>query len=505
MKEPVISLKGIVKEFPGVRALDDVSLDIYPGEVHVLIGENGAGKSTLFNVMAGIHQPDKGDIVYKGKKVHFLTPHQAIRSGIAMIHQELSAVKDLTVAENLFLGKEPIRNGVFLDYRAMNNEAERALSSIGINVKPTEKIRNLKTAQVQMVEIAKAVFQKASVIIMDEPTSSLSEFEVKVLFDIIEKLKAENVAIIYVSHRLKEIYQIGDAITVLRDGIKITSLPIEQTDENMLISLMVGRDFSNFIRSESHASNDIILEVGNLTRTGVFSDISFTLRRGEVFGFAGLIGAGRTEVLRALYGADRYDSGSVSLYGKKVFFKSPREAIKAGIGLVPEDRRLQGILVDDTAVRNIALPSLREVSIRGFVNKVWEKNVAEEYVGRMRIKTPSIHTVTKNLSGGNQQKVIIAKWLAANSNILFLDEPTRGIDVNAKAEIYELINAFTENGGSVVMVSSELVELLSVCDRIAVMREGEMRCVLNHEEATEEIIMKFASISGPSDKELEDA
>ncbi len=413
-----------------------------------------------------------------------------------MIHQELSAVKDLTVAENIFLGKEPRINGILLDRKKMNQETVLALETIGIHIDPDTKLGELKTAQMQMVEIAKAVTQGASVIIMDEPTSSISDNEVHVLFRIIEKLKAEGVAIIYVSHRLKEIYEIGDTVTVLRDGVKIATRPIGETDEDKLISMMVGRDYSNFIRSESHKTDRIVFEVDGLSRDGVFKDISFKLHKGEVFGFAGLIGAGRTEVVRAIYGADAYDAGSLKLNGRPIRFGSPKEAIEQNFGLVPEDRRLQGILVEESAVKNIALPSLKENSKYGLMNKGWEEEITKSFVEKMRIKTPSIHTPTKNLSGGNQQKVIIAKWMAANTEILILDEPTRGIDVNAKAEIYKLINAFTKQGGSVLMVSSELVELLSVCDRIGVMREGEMRCILDHAEASEEEIMKYASMNG---------
>lgn len=496
---PVIRVENIGKRFPGVVALDGVSMAIYPGEVHVLIGENGAGKSTLFKIIAGIHRPDQGTVYYKGEKVEFTSPSQAIDAGIAMIHQELSAVKDLTVSENIFLGREISKRG-FLNKKAMHNKTAELMESLQMDISPHVSLRELKTAQMQMVEIAKAVSQSASVIIMDEPTSSISDHEVDILFDLILRLKRSGVAIIYVSHRLKELYRIGDTITVLRDGRHITTMPIAQTDENKLIRLMVGREVEKSAGFQSRAQGEMVLEARSLTRKGAFKNVSFGVAKGEVFGLVGLVGAGRTEVVRGIFGADSVDSGSLLLHGNEVRFSCPREAIEKGIGLVPEDRRLQGILVEDTVHRNISLPSLCNHTVAGFLNRQWERETAKEYIQKIRIKTASMLVQTKNLSGGNQQKVILARWMAANSKILIMDEPTRGIDVGAKSEIYALISRFTEEGGTVIVVSSELVELLRICDRIGVMREGVLTGILDRADATEEAIMILASLD-PAEKE----
>ncbi len=503
---PIISVKNVVKRFPGVLALNGVSMDVYPGKVHVLIGENGAGKSTLFKIIAGIYPPDEGTLFYKGKQVNFNTPSDAIHSGIAMIHQELSAVPDLSVSENIFLGREHSRkrfplDKYFLDKKSMHKETKELLTSLKMDIDPKLPLNRLKTAQMQMVEIAKAVSQNASVIIMDEPTSSISDNEVEVLFDIINRLKAAGVAIIYVSHRLKELYQIGDTVTVLRDGQLVTTAPISETDENKLVSLMVGREIEQNTSFISHASQETVLEVNNLSREGEFQNVSFSMRKGEVFGLAGLVGAGRTEVVRTIFGADKPESGTISIFGKEAQLNSPREAIKLGVGLVPEDRRLQGILVEDSVNRNISLPALQDHATAGFMSFKWEKETAKTYIEKIRIKTANMLVRAKNLSGGNQQKVILAKWMAANSKLLIMDEPTRGIDVGAKAEIYHLISEFCSQGGSVLVVSSELIELLRICDRIGVMRQGELSGILNRSEATEESIIKLASLGNCQSKE----
>jgi ABC-type sugar transport system ATPase subunit len=500
---PIVKVSNVRKFFPGVVALDDVSLDIYPGRVHVLIGENGAGKSTLFKIIAGIYGPDEGIVYYKGKKTDFSSPRQAIAAGIAMIHQELSSVKDLTVAENLFLGRELLRHRYFLDKKAMRETTASLLRSLGMEIDSDARLHDLKTAQVQMVEIAKAVSQDASVIIMDEPTSSISDHEVDVLFELIAQLKQKGVAVIYVSHRLKEIYRIGDTVTVLRDGRHILTAPVSETDEDKLVCSMVGRDTEKTEKTEtteglenfrSSARRETVLEIRDFTRNGAFRGISFDVAAGEVFGLAGLVGSGRTEVVRAIFGADALDSGKMLLYGKEINFSSPRDAIDSGLGLVPEDRREQGILIEDTLCRNISLPSLHKHTLAGFFSKRWEKSVGGEYIRKIRIKAANMAVPTKNLSGGNQQKVVLAKWMAANSKILIMDEPTRGIDVGAKAEIYDLIGRFAEQGGSVIVVSSELVELLRICGRIGVMREGLLTGILRRSEATEEEIMKLASL-----------
>jgi len=493
IKNTLIKIRNISKSFPGVKALKNVSLDIYSGEVHVLIGENGAGKSTLIKIITGIYQNDSGEIRLKGKLVHFTNPKQAIKAGISVIHQELSLIPDLTVADNIFLGREVVK-GKFLEKKVMNQRTQEILSSLDLDINPEEKIRNLNTAKKQMVEIARSVSWNSSLVIMDEPTSSLDEHEVSSLFNIIRKLRSENVGIIYISHRLQEIPEIGDKITVLRDGVLIKTLPVNEANENKLVSLMVGRQINNYYHRENKKTGKVILKVESITRKSHFKDISFCLKEGEILGIAGLIGAGRTELLRSIFGVDKIESGSIFLNDQLINFNHPIQAIHNKIGLVPEERRDQGLLLNKSVKENVSLPSIDIRAKKGFIDKLWEIKVTEEYKKKLQVKTPSIGTIIKFLSGGNQQKVIIARWLAADSKILLLDEPTRGIDVNAKAEIYHLMNDFTKSGGSILMVSSELPEILGIADRIIVMREGMIRGILDHKEASEEKIMTLAAL-----------
>lgn len=497
MKErPLIEMIGVSKSFPGVKALTDVSLNIYRGKVHVLLGENGAGKSTLIKIISGVYTRDEGIIRLDGCEVNFRDTRESLAAGISVIHQELSVIPDLTVAENIFLGREPkIGKSSFIDQKKMNRDAEKLFASMGVKINPKALIRNLNNADKQIVEIARAISQNSSLVIMDEPTSSLSEHEVEALFEIIDRLKKENVAIIYITHRLKEINRIGDTISILRDGKVVKTTPLQEIDESQMIALMVGREVKQFYyKPEKSPSKQIVLEVKNFTRHGVFNDISFTLMRGEILGVAGLVAAGRTEVMRAIFGVDQIDSGECLLFGKPVRFTHPQQAIEAGIGLIPEDRRNQGLLLSKSVKENISLSNLDGNSKNGFLDFKWEMETAKEYIEKLNIKTPDENAFTKNLSGGNQQKVVIAKWLVANSKILIMDEPTRGIDVNAKAEIYMLMKNFVENGGSIIMVSSELPEVLGVSDRIMVMREGRVSGIINSQEATEERIMQLASI-----------
>jgi len=493
IKNTLIKIRNISKSFPGVKALKNVSLDIYSGEVHVLIGENGAGKSTLIKIITGIYQNDSGEIRLKGKLVHFTNPKQAIKAGISVIHQELSLIPDLTVADNIFLGREVVK-GKFLEKKVMNQRTQEILSSLDLDINPEEKIRNLSTAKKQMVEIARSVSWNSSLVIMDEPTSSLDEHEVSSLFNIIRKLRSENVGIIYISHRLQEIPEIGDKITVLRDGVLIKTLPVNEANENKLVSLMVGRQINNYYHRENKKTGKVILKVESITRKSHFKDISFCLKEGEILGIAGLIGAGRTELLRSIFGVDKIESGSIFLNDQLINFNHPIQAIHNKIGLVPEERRDQGLLLNKSVKENVSLPSIDIRAKKGFIDKLWEIKVTEEYKKKLQVKTPSIGTIIKFLSGGNQQKVIIARWLAADSKILLLDEPTRGIDVNAKAEIYHLMNDFTKSGGSILMVSSELPEILGIADRIIVMREGMIAGILDHKEANEEKIMTLAAL-----------
>lgn len=491
-REALVELKHIHKEFPGVKVLEDISIAFYPGEVHVLLGENGAGKSTIIKIISGIYQPDKGEVLIEGapgaKNIR-----EAQHRGISVIHQELSVIPDLKVYENVFLGREKKKSG-FLDKGMMIAECKKILDGMDVAIDPTTPVYKLSNGEKQMVEIARAVSQNSKMVIMDEPTSSLSDHEVQSLFRVIRQLKKENVAVIYISHRLKEILEMGDTLTVLRDGTKIATVPVSTVTEQKMVEMMVGREISQFYyKAEVPEKREVVLEVKEISSAHRFKNVSFQLYKGEVLGVAGLIGAGRTELMRAIFGADTYEHGDVLLYGESIKGKSPKEIIRRGIGLIPEDRRGQGLLLEKTVRENTSLASLKENSHNGFIDFLWEKQEAVSYIEKLRIKTPSDLAVTKNLSGGNQQKVVIAKWLLAKSKILIMDEPTRGIDVNAKAEIYELMKNFVEGGGSIILVSSELPEVLGCSNRIMVMREGYVTGFLDSAEATEENVMLFAS------------
>lgn len=497
-EEPLIELTGVSKSFPGVKALSNITLNIYPGQVHALLGENGAGKSTLIKIISGVYTRDEGVLKVRGKEVNYTNTRQSLAEGISIIHQELSVIPDLTVAENIYLGREPkIGKTGLIDKRKMYSNTENLLESIGININPRDIIRNLKNADKQMVEIARAVSQNSSLVIMDEPTSSLSNNEVEALFKVIEKLKKDNVAIIYISHRLKELIAICDVVTILRDGQMVKTVNLNEIDESHMITLMVGREITQFYcKSEIPPTEEIVLEIKNFTRKGAFENVSFQLKKGEILGVAGLIGAGRTEVMRAIFGADKVDSGECVYNGKTVKFARPQDAINAGLGFVPEDRRNQGLLLSKSVKENTTLASLYVNSNKGFIDTEWEKTVSKDYIKKLRTKTPHENTPAKNLSGGNQQKVVLAKWLVANSKLLIMDEPTRGIDVNAKSEIYALMKEYVESGGSIIMVSSELPEVIGVSDRIMVMREGHISGFLDAKDATEKKVMQLASISG---------
>ncbi|MEJ8735456.1 sugar ABC transporter ATP-binding protein [Mediterraneibacter sp. ICN-202921] len=494
-KKPLVELRHIYKEFPGVKVLQDISISFYPGKVHVLLGENGAGKSTIIKIISGVYQADKGEVFVKGEKVKFTNIKQSQQSGISVIHQELSVIEDLMVYENIFLGREVKKNGKILNKAQMIEETQKLMNTIGIHINPKSYIRDLNNGEKQMVEIVRAVSQNSEMVIMDEPTSSLSEHEVQALFEVIEKLKKENVAIIYISHRLKEIMEIGDTLSVLRDGILVKTLPVAEVTENQMVTMMVGREMKQYYyKPKGYKNKEVVLQVSHLTRKGEFEDVSFQLYKGEILGVAGLIGAGRTEVMRTVFGAEKPDSGECQLFGKVYHAKTPKDVIRRGVGLIPEDRRQQGLLLEKNVKENASLASILKRARKGFIDFQWEKNAALEYIKKMSIKTPSEKEVVKNLSGGNQQKVVIAKWLLAEAKILIMDEPTRGIDVNAKSEIYALMKAFVENGGSIIMISSELPEILGVANRIMVMREGKVSGFVNEEEAAEEIIMSLASV-----------
>ncbi|MEM5331331.1 sugar ABC transporter ATP-binding protein [Paraburkholderia sp. JHI2823] len=492
--EEILRLEGIGKRFPGVIALDGINLDLRCGEVHAICGENGAGKSTLMKIISGQYRPDAGVIRYRGEAVQFLSTAEAQRAGIAIIHQELNLVPHLSVAENLYLAREPKR-GPFVDTRRLNADATRCLARIGLDVAPTTLVGTLPIAQQQMVEIAKALSLDAQVLIMDEPTSSLTESETVQLFRIIKELRAAGVAILYISHRLDEMAHIVDRVTVLRDGRHISTDDFAALSVNDIVARMVGRSLEDaYPARQSSPAEEVLLSVKDLRRNGVFGPVSFELRRGEILGFAGLIGAGRTEVARAIFGADRLDSGTITLHGQPVSIRSPREAIRHGLAYLSEDRKKEGLALMMPVAANITLANVRAIASRtGFLRFREEHQIAERYVKELAIRTPSVNQIVRNLSGGNQQKVVIGKWLYRGSKILFFDEPTRGIDVGAKFAIYGLMDRLAADGVGVVLISSELPELLGMTDRIAVFHEGRMTAVLETAHTSQEEIMHYAS------------
>lgn len=493
--QPCLQAIHISKFFPGVRALTDVSVDFYPGEVHALMGENGAGKSTLIKILSGVYTPSEGEVLLGNEKVEFKGPRDALDRGISVIHQELSIAKDLTVDQNIFLGEEE-KKGSFLDNRKMLKRTEELLRYMKMDsiIRATDVAGDLTAAQQQMVEIARVINKKAKVVIMDEPTSSLSEHEIDALFEQIGILREQGVAVIYISHRLKEIFRICDRVTILRDGCFVRSDKVADITEHELVASMVGREINDYYIHTEHQFGEETLRVEGLTRHNEFYNASFGVRKGEILGVAGLIGAGRTEMMETIFGARKPDAGKMFVYGKEVSFRSPKEAIAHKIGMVTEDRRTTGLMLNAMIKDNEVIPSLiYHMKKLGFVDNRWIDKVSTEYVDKLHIKTPSVETVISTLSGGNQQKVVLAKWLIVESRILILDEPTRGIDVNAKAEFYALMNDFVEQGGSIIMVSSELPEVIGVSDRILVMCEGHITGELSRKNFSEQEIMRLAS------------
>ena len=496
MPQEILRLQRIGKRFPGVVALDGVDLDLRAGEVHAVCGENGAGKSTLMKIISGQYTADDGAISYRGEAVRFTSTTEAQAAGIAIIHQELNLVPHLSVAENIFLAREPKR-GPFIDYRKLNTNARSYLQRIGLAVEPTTLVSALSIAQQQMVEIAKALSLNARVLIMDEPTSSLTESETVQLFRIIKELRADGVAILYISHRLDEMAEIVDRVTVLRDGRHIDTSDFAATNINEIVARMVGRSLDDvFPARQSVPTDEVLLRVNALSRAGVFGPVSFELRKGEILGFAGLMGAGRTEVARAIFGAERPDSGSIvlgHLGDQPVTIRSPREAIRHGIAYLSEDRKKDGLALSMPVAVNITLANVRAISSHGFLRFSEETAVAQRYVRELNIRTPSVAQTVRNLSGGNQQKIVIGKWLYRGSRILFFDEPTRGIDVGAKYAIYGLMDQLAADGVGVVLISSELPELLGMTDRIAVFHEGRITAVLETRNTNQEEILHYAS------------
>ena len=487
----ILTLKNITKEFPGVKALDDVTINIERGTIHGLVGENGAGKSTLIKVLAGIYQPNKGEIILDGKPCRFNSPIEARRAGISVVHQEIKLAEPLSVAENMFLGNVQLKNGL-VDWKGMRRRAQEIVEDLGMDIDINAQVSSLTVAKKQIVEIMHAINNNSRILIMDEPSAVLTDRELEVMFRIVKQLRDKGITIIYISHRLDEIFGLCSNVSVLRDGRHIDTIPVASVDRQGLINMMVGREMGQEYPKEVGNVGGTILEVKNLSR-GILQDISFEVKSGEVFGISGLVGAGRTGLARAILGIDKPESGEVYVRGKKVHYRTFADAIRDGLGLIPEDRKLQGLVQIMSVKRNTTLVNMKRVLRAGVISSSLEEKLSKEYANKLHVVTPSMETEVQYLSGGNQQKVVIAKWLFQNSEILFLDEPTRGIDVGAKAEIYRLINRMAKEGKTIIMISSEMPELLGMCDRIMVMHEGHKMGELNAAEATQAKIMALCS------------
>ncbi|MFV0529508.1 MAG: sugar ABC transporter ATP-binding protein [Lachnospiraceae bacterium] len=495
MGESILKMKGIDKSFPGVHALNHVDFELEKGEVHALMGENGAGKSTLMKVLTGIYQKDSGSIEFEGKAVEYHSPAESQEAGIAIVHQELNMMQHLTVAQNIFIGRE-FMTGKFINDAKMNAEARKLFERLKIDINPSETMSRLTVGKQQMCEIAKAISKQSKVIVFDEPTAALTENEIEELFSIIRDLQSQNIGIVYISHRMDEIKVITDRVTVMRDGEYVGTLLTKDSTKEDIINMMVGRVIYEDPKEKSNVPKDapIVLSVKNLNAGRMVQDISFDLRKGEILGFSGLMGAGRTETARALFGADKKTSGQIFINGREIPINSPQDAVNAGIGYLSEDRKRYGLVIDKTVTENTTMASLDYFMSGLFINKKKERSTAKEYVEKLKTKTPSVNQKVLNLSGGNQQKVVIAKWLTRDCEVLIFDEPTRGIDVGAKSEIYHLMNELAAEGKSIIMISSELTEVLRMSDRVVVMCEGKMTGVLDIEEASQESIMRAATL-----------
>ena len=491
--QKILEMRKISKAFYGVQALNNVDFDVLRGETHALLGENGAGKSTLMKILSGAYQRDAGEIFFDGDKIDIPTPLAAQRIGISIIYQEFNLIPGLSVAENIFLGREPVKGNGLINWRVLNKDAQELLERLHADISPTTLVDQLSVAEQQFVEIAKALSFGSKLIIMDEPTATLTPTEIERLFEVMRELKSRGVSIIYISHHLDEIFEVADRVTVLRDGEHVATDEVKNVDKDLIIRWMVGRDLVNTYPARTTSPGEVILEVRNLSRRGVLHDISFDLRRGEILGIAGLVGSGRTELVRALYGADPVDEAQVTLRGETVNVLSPKESIKNGLGLLPEDRKQEGLILEQSIKSNVTLSNLKRV-LRGLlINHGDEKKMVDSYIQSLAIRTPSNQSLAKNLSGGNQQKVVLAKWLFTDSDILIFDEPTRGIDVGAKYEIYQLMNQLTENGKSIIMVSSELPEIIGVSDRVLVLHKGRITGEHLREDLNQELIMRNAA------------
>jgi len=494
--ETILDLKGISKDFPGVRALDRVDFDLKKGEVHALVGENGAGKSTLIKIVAGVYPPAEGEIYYRGERVTIRNPKASLSMGIRVIYQEMSLVPYLSVAKNIFLGREPRRRWfpLLIDYPRLHRDARMILGTMNANIDTKVNAVQLGVAQSQLVEMAKAFSVQADVIVLDEPTATLTQREIEQLFRSIKEFQKQGVGIIYISHRLEEIFQIADRLTVLRDGKSIATLKVREVASiDAIVKLMVGKSMTAYFPREFlREKGEVALEVKHLSREGLLNDINFEVRTGEIVGLAGLVGAGRTELARALFGIDHYDKGEVHIFGKKVSRTTPSKSVGLGVGFIPEDRKREGLALILPVKENVAIASLRRLFPQGLVNPTRTSKVVHDYVKALRVATPSIMRLVKYLSGGNQQKVVMAKWLCTQAKIFIFDEPTRGVDVGAKAEIHQLMNEIVKQGAAILMISSELPEILHLSDRIYVMYRGRIVKELQKEEADQEVVLRHA-------------
>ncbi|MFQ4178844.1 sugar ABC transporter ATP-binding protein [Clostridioides difficile] len=493
MSNIILKLSNIAKEFPGVKALDNVNFELFHGEVHALLGENGAGKSTMIKILTGAHSKTSGKFIFQDKEIENISPDVSKKIGINAIYQELTVFDELTVAQNIFMVKE-INGKVLTNDKKMNEEAKKIFDNMGIDVNPNSLVKELSIAQKQMVEIARVLSSETKVLIMDEPTSSISKKETEILFRLIKDLKDSGVSIIYISHRMEELFEICDRITIMRDGKTVSTLNTKDvSSEEELVNLMIDRKLDQFFPKRKVEIKEEIMRVENLTKNNVFNDVSFNIRKGEILGIGGLVGSKRSEIVEAIFGLRTYDSGKIYLNNEEVKFKTPSDAIENGLGLITEDRKGTGLFLQMSVKENTTMAGLKKISkFKSIIDRKKEKEILEKYIEALRIKTPHMNQVIQSLSGGNQQKAIIARWLLLQPDILIMDEPTRGIDVNAKAEIYNLMGNLVESGVSIIMISSEIPELISMSDRIMVMREGHISGFLEGEEMVENNVLKLA-------------
>lgn len=494
MDQPILSLNSISKSFPGVQALDSVNLEVYPGEIHALVGENGAGKSTLMRIISGASSKDSGSMKWRGYEVDIKTPIEAQNLGIAMIHQELALVPYIDIGKNIFLGREPQgKIPGLIDWSNLYQASSDILDSLGLNISPRTIIKDLSIAQQQMIEVAKSLSMDASLLVMDEPTSALTDREVETLFEQMSRLRSEGVSIIFISHRLEEVYRVADKVTVLRDGRWIGTHPADSLSENEIVKMMVGRELVASKTHESHSTDVSVLRLNDVHTSGIVRGVSLDLKEGEILGIAGLVGAGRTELLEAIFGVRHITQGQILLEGEQIELDSPSKAIHSGVGFVPEDRKAQGLFLNMGVRQNIVLAALDTLTRLGIVLRTRANALTSSLIKQLDIRPPNQQQRVRNLSGGNQQKVVIARWLALEPRVLLLDEPTRGIDVGAKSEIHALLDQMAKTGVAILMVSSELPEILSVCDRILVMREGRLMLETEPDSTTQDEIMRVAA------------